>query len=103
MSSALAIASVTQVLKDMLNNGIIDHDVTGIVNGNVAVTCLPPDLIDVTKDGPTQLNLFMYHVSENPGWRNQYYPSLNRNGERISNPPLALNLHYLLTAYSSEE
>lgn len=103
MSSALAIASVTQVLKDLLNNGIVDQDVTGIVNGNVTVTSLAPDLIDAGKDGPSQLNLFMYHVTENQGWRNQHYPALNKKGDRVTNPPLALNLHYLLTAYSPEE
>ena len=34
MSTALAIASVTAVLKDLLNNGLIDHDITTTV-GNV--------------------------------------------------------------------
>ena len=43
MSTALAIASVTYVLKDLLNNGLIDHDVSSAV-GNVVVTTLPPEL-----------------------------------------------------------
>jgi len=30
-------------------------------------------------------------------------PSHNDRGERISNPPMALDLHYLLTAYGAEE
>ena len=45
MSNALAIASVTRVLKDLLNNGLIDHDVSDAVGGNVTVTALPPDRI----------------------------------------------------------
>lgn len=103
MSSALAIASVTQVLKDLLNNGLIDHDITGIVNGNVKVTALPPDLVTTSNDEPAQLNIFMVHVSPNTGWVNQHYPSRNYSGERITNPPLALDLHYLLTAWCSNE
>jgi hypothetical protein len=104
MSTALAIASVTQVLKDLLNNGLNDHDVTGSVGRNVTVTALPPDRIDTTATNePSQLNLFMYQATPNPGWRNEGYPSHNGRGERIRNPDLALDLHYLLTAYGASE
>jgi hypothetical protein len=104
MSTALRIASVTHVLKDLLNNGLIDHNVSDAVQGSIAVTSLPPDKIDTTlKDEPSQLNLFMYHVTYNQGWRNVAQPAFNQKGERVSNPPLAIDLHYFLTAYGSEE
>jgi Pvc16 N-terminal domain len=103
MSNALAIASVTAVLKDLLNNGLIDHDVSATL-GNVTVTALSPDRIDTTSaNQQSQLNLFLYQVSPNAGWRNVGLPARNANGERVSNPPLALNLHYLLTAYGALE
>jgi hypothetical protein len=101
MSSALAIASVTAVLRDLLNNGLIDHDVSATL-GNVTVSTLSPDRIDPTdQNQPSQLNLFLYQVTPNASWRNVGLPSRNGNGERITNPPLALNLHYLLTAYGA--
>jgi Pvc16 N-terminal domain/IPT/TIG domain len=103
MSSPLAIASVTYVLKDLLNNGLIDLDVSGATFGNVNVSALPPDRIDLTTGGQSQLNLYMYAVTFNPGWRNIELPSADARGERISNPPLALNLHYLLTSYGLNE
>ncbi|MBO9205494.1 MULTISPECIES: DUF4255 domain-containing protein [Niastella] len=103
MSTALAIASVTHVLKDLLNNKLIDHDITGSLGGNVTITALPPDKIDVTTATESQLNLFMYQATPNQGWRNAGLPSLNTQGDRINNPPLALDLHYLLTAYGAEE
>jgi hypothetical protein len=104
MSTALAIASVTQVLRDLLNNGIIDRDVSGVTGGNVTVTCLPPDRIDTSVGGEqSQLNLFMYLVTPNQGWRNQSMPSLDAQGNWITNPYLALDLHYLLSAYSPNE
>jgi hypothetical protein len=103
MSNALAIASVTAVLKDLLNNGLIDHDISAAV-GNVMVSALSPDRIDTTTSNSTsQLNLFLYQVSPNAGWRNVGLPSRNANGDRLSNQPLALNLHYLLTAYGALE
>ena len=95
MSSALAIAGVTAVLKDLLHNTVIDHDLVVSV-GDVTVTALSPDMIKI--DGPeakTQLNLFLYQVTPNAGWRNVALPSRNSNGERVTNPPLALDLHYL--------
>lgn len=104
MSSALAIASVTRVLKDLLNDGVIDHDISGSVGGNVTVSALPPDRIDVTPaNTESRLNLFMYQAVPNTGWNNVGFPSRNNRGERISNPPLALNLYYLLTAYGADE
>lgn len=103
MSNALAIASVTAVLKDLLNNGLIDHDVGASV-GEVIVSTLPPDRIDALDSlKKSRLNLFMYQVTPNSGWRNVDLPSRNSNGDRVSNPPLALDLHYLLTAYGAEE
>ncbi|HUF63881.1 MAG TPA: DUF4255 domain-containing protein [Verrucomicrobiales bacterium] len=104
MSNALAIASVTAVLKDLLNNGVIDHDLPSVVGSDVAVTALPPDRIEV--EGPSaqsQLNLFLYQVTPNQGWRNNGLPSRDSRGQRTANPPLALNLHYLLTAYGVNE
>jgi hypothetical protein len=104
MSTALAIASVTAVLKDLLNNGLIDHDVSGVINQSVTVSTLPPDRIptDVGQE-KSQLNLFLYQVTPNAGWRNVALPSRNGLGDRLTNPPLALDLHYLLTAYGEKE
>jgi hypothetical protein len=104
MSNALAIAGVTAVLKDLLNNGLIDHNVTGAVGGNVTVTALPPDRVFApgAQEG-NQLNLFLHQVTPNAGWRNAGLPSRDERGERMTNPPLALDLHYLLTAYGAED
>jgi len=103
MSNALAIASVTAVLKDLLNNGLIDHKVDASV-GEVIVSTLPPDRIDaLDSQKKSRLNLFMYQVTPNVGWRNVGLPARNGNGDRVRNPPLALDLHYLLSAYGAEE
>ncbi|GJQ57401.1 MAG: DUF4255 domain-containing protein [Candidatus Scalindua sp. AMX11] len=102
MSTALAIASVTHVLMDLLNNGLIDQDITSAIGTNVTVTALPPDRIDTTPaNEQSQLNLFMYQTTPNLGWRNVGLPSRDVQGERVINPPLAIDLHYLLTAYGA--
>ena len=105
MSSALAIAGVTAVLRDLLNDGLINHSVSGAVGNAVTVSASPPDRV-IASNGvePTQLNLFLYHVTPNLGWRNERLPSRDGSGStRLSNPPLALDLHYLLSAYGAED
>lgn len=104
MSSPLAIATVTAVLRDLLNNGLIDHNIVGALGSNVTVSAVPPDTIPLGgTSSTTQLNLFLHQVTPNPAWRNANLPSRDSRGGRISNAPLALDLHYLLTAYGAEE
>ncbi len=105
MSSALAIAGVTAVLRDLLNDGLINHNVSGLLGSTVTVSALPPDrVVPVNGTESTQLNLFLHQVTFNTGWRNHALPSRDGSGQqRLSNPPLALDLHYLLSAYSAEE
>jgi len=104
VSNALAIASVTAVLKDVLSNGMKTMKVGDIVGGDVTVSAVPPDRIDVTgAEDPTQLNLFLHQTTFNQGWRNVGLPARNANGDRIDDNPLALNLHYLLTAYGAKD
>jgi hypothetical protein len=103
MSNALALAAVSFVLVDLLNNGLIDRDISATGVGDVSVTALSPDLIDTSATGPSQLNLFLYQVTPNPGWRNAGLPARDASGARIGNPPLALDLHYLLMAYGAQQ
>ena len=102
MSNALAIGAVTAVLKDLLNNGLIAHDLASTV-GVVKVSAKAPDLITTGPSEPAQLNLFLYHVRENQGWRNVGLPSGDDRGDRLTNPPLALDLFYLLMAYGGAD
>ena len=101
MSNALAIAAVTAALKDLIGNGLLGLDLSSI--GSVTVSALPPDRIATGQTEPNQLNLFLYQVTPNIGWRNQALPARDGSGVRIGNPPLALDLHYMLTAYGAQD
>lgn len=105
MSTALAIAGVTAVLRDLLNDGLVNHNISGVIGSTVTVTALPPDRVTPTGgvEG-TQLNIFLHQVTPNTAWRNEALPSRDGSGrQRLSNPPLAIDLHYLITAYGAEE
>ncbi|MBR0846481.1 DUF4255 domain-containing protein [Bradyrhizobium diazoefficiens] len=100
MSSPLAIGAVSAVLRNLLDNGLIEAGPA--VGSTVNVSAVAPDTIDLTSpDEQPRLNLFLHQVTPNPGWRNQALPSRSSSsGERLTNAPLALDLHYLLTAYA---
>src|SRR5262245_21037039 len=104
MSNALAIAGVTAVLRDLLDSGMIDHAVTDVMGAGVAVTAIAPDRIPLEgADAKAQLNVFLHQATPNAAWRNASLPSRDRDGNRTSNPPLALDLHYLITAYGTAD
>ena len=108
MSNALAIAGVTAVLQYYFNNLFSSADVASNFASTVSISCLAPDqvqnkIITATNDKENQVNLFMHQVTHNAAWRNTDFASMSADGTKaLSNPPLALNLHYLLTVYGSD-
>ena len=105
MSNALAISGVTAVLQYLLN--IIYNDPLSPL-GSVVVSAIAPDIVQNKlgsgSSSQIQVNLFMHQVTPNAAWRNTDLPSVAPNGStRSNNPPLALDLHYLLTAYATED
>lgn len=104
MSNALAIAGVTAVLRDLLDSGVIEHQLTDTLGAGVTVSALPPDQIAIEGAAAApRLNLFLHQVTPNAALRNTLLPMRDAAGRRTANPPLALDLHYLLTAYGVQE
>jgi hypothetical protein len=102
MSSALAISGVTAVLQCLLNG------VYSGFTGGVKVSAVAPDIVQTSlgtgSSTALQVNVFLHQVTLNQGWRNQQLPSLAADGATpLTNPPLALDLHYLLTVYAGED
>jgi hypothetical protein len=97
-SGALAIASVTAILKDLLENGIIRYSETFNI-GDVTVSALPPDRINMGAQESNQINLFMYRVSP--------YSGLSRRvagaEPQQHHSRLGLELSYLVTAYGMQD
>jgi hypothetical protein len=103
MSDFLAVAGVTSVIRWMLIEALAGSGLDTVLGVTPSVTALPPDRIVVGDAEPPQLNLFMYHVGLNAAFRNADLPELDSTGRRLSSPPLALDLHYLLSAYGRNE
>ncbi len=98
MSNVLAIAATTRTLRNLLLAQIpaLDAELS-----DLEVTLQPPDIArkGISK---AQLNLFLFQVITSAAWSNLDMPGRVRPGETAL-PALALNLHYLITAWGRGE
>jgi Pvc16 N-terminal domain len=94
VSNALAIAAVTTTLRQLIIRGV-----TELPNDNV--TTMPLDKA-FNGNGKDQINLFLYQTVPNAVWRNRDLPNQVKPGE-TGQPPLALNLHYLISATGDQD
>jgi hypothetical protein len=93
VSNFLAIATVTEVLRQMLD-AAVNTDVSGAKATAVKPTAVPSDGVGV--------NVYLYQVSPNGALRNADLPTRREDGTLIQRPRAALDLHYLLTFYGKE-
>src|SRR5215216_1083232 len=104
MSNALAISAVTLTLRHLID-AALQEPVPATTpaevkpSGSIQVTTLALDKARDKDANGNQVNLFLYLTALDPAWRNQDLPRQARPGE-ISNPPLALDLYYIVTAYA---
>lgn len=103
MSTFLAISAVTATLRGILRDSVGRHGLATTLGVAPEVSALPPDRIEVGESEPDRINLFLFQATENATWRNMDLPARNGRGDRLGNPRLALDLHYLVTAYGSAE
>ena len=106
MSNALAISGVSAVLQFYLGN--MYANLSAQFGGTIGLSAQAPDLVQARFSSPTatenQVNLFLHQVTYNAAWRNVQLPSLDADGKTLlTSPPLALDLHYLLTVYGTAD
>lgn len=93
MSNDLAIATVTATLKRFLGNALTNFS-------GASVTVGQPEKDPAANDNG-RVNIFLYQVTQNSGWRNADLPTRRSDGSQNQRPQLALDLHYLLSFYGS--
>jgi hypothetical protein len=96
MSNDLAVAAVTETLRDLIGT-----PVANAVTGAQVGTFSPDDTGNLFKPGNPGVNIFLYQVSPNAALRNADLPTRthDRPPTLLRKPQAALDLHYLLTYY----
>jgi hypothetical protein len=93
VSNPLAIAAVTATFGRLIRN---------VSLSGITFSMLPPDIARTT-NAARQLNLYLYRVTPNLAYRNADLPTRGSSGELANQPVLALNLHYLMTAWGAAD
>jgi hypothetical protein len=88
MSDSFSIAMVTCALYYILDKE------------EITVSAQSPDSLENADD---QVNIFLYRVIPNLGYRNKDLPARGYDGNLITKQQLGLDLHYLITAYSKKD
>jgi hypothetical protein len=93
----LNLFKVTKTLSDLLKQNIIknlDPSLALLLN----VTATPPERIDTSTN---TLNIFLYHVAEDPFYKNAL--GAGNDIPNVAKAPMALSLFYILTAHHEVE
>jgi hypothetical protein len=93
MSNFLAIATVSETLRRILNDAV-SMDVPGAT----VITARP----NGGGTPATAVNLFLYQVMPNPAGRNADLPTRRDDGTVVQRPRAAVDLHYLLSFTGKE-
>jgi hypothetical protein len=88
MSDSFSIAMVTSALCYILNKE------------GIKVSAKSPDSM---ADADNQVNIYLYQVTPNLGYRNMDLPARGYSGNVVTKQQLGLDLHYLVTAYSEKD
>ncbi|HLK88348.1 MAG TPA: DUF4255 domain-containing protein [Polyangia bacterium] len=102
MSNSLGIATVTSSLRALLENAYKNNDNFDDSLPNALVTTVLP--ISVSSSGLPDVgaNVFLFQVTPNAANRNSDLPIRDSQGNLISRPRVALDLHYLITFYGDD-
>ncbi|MEP6861389.1 MAG: DUF4255 domain-containing protein [Deltaproteobacteria bacterium] len=104
MSNSYAIAAATATLHDILVRVRTPLPNDPSSDPDLAETVISAKPLDKARDpeGKNQLNIFLYHLVTDAQLRNT--PAFGTgNGETARQPPVALRLYYMITAYGSKD
>lgn len=88
---------VSKTLKKVIENAVVGSSIWNKPQPP-AVSIMPPDKLKADS-----LGLYLYHVYEDPAFKNQPPASSSADPTPVRYTPMALNLHYLLTTDAQVE
>lgn len=112
MSYALVPAATTAILKSLLENGLVEQSITAAIGSDAAVSGLPPDRFALDADDKSQVNLFLYQLSQKGlAPASAYGPQISseaksleaKGAARRGRLPLTVEMQYLLTVSGAQD
>jgi hypothetical protein len=100
MSTAVAVGATMRCIASIVDSAISTSGTSAL--GAATTTVLPPDRNEIGASEVSHLNLFLFAVTMNAGWRNVERMRAN-DGSRVGKSPLAVDLHFMMSAYGHVE
>lgn len=102
LSIALVPAAVTAVLKSILENGLIDHGLTGHLGSDILVSAQPFDRVETGENEHARINIFLYQINPKgiTGYRR---PGSERSVDSGIRYISEVELFYVVTAYGAQD
>lgn len=101
MSNFRAIATVSATLKELLLASI-NKDGLNTVGGGDIISVMRPDMAAKNFQG-VGVNIYLYQVTPNAALRNCDLPTRRADGTVVQRPVAALDLHYMISFYSTQD
>lgn len=95
----LDLSYVTTTITNLLGT-LVNASAGSTALGSVTVSAQPPDLVKAGQAGSNILGFYLYHVAEDPHFRN--LPATGNDSAPVRYSPMGLVLHYQLTAHAEE-
>lgn len=93
----LDLSYVTTTVTNLIGT-VVNASAGSTAVGNVTVSAQPPDLIKISQASSNIVGFYLYHVAEDPHFRNLAPTGVDSGPVRYS--PMGLVLHYQLTAHA---
>jgi Pvc16 N-terminal domain len=103
VSTALAPAAALNVIAKLIDRNVSNANLSTLFGGPALTLCQSPDQVPIDAEEADHINLFLYSVAMNAGWRNVELPMRDAAGNRTGRPPLAIDLHFMMSAYGQDD
>jgi hypothetical protein len=95
----LDLSYVTQTITNLIQT-VVNNSAGSTALGNVTVSGQPPDLVKASQESSNILGFYLYHIAEDPHFKN--LPPPGKDAPPIRYTSIGLILHYQLTAHAAQ-
>ena len=87
MSTALAPAAALHVIAKLIDRNVSNANLSTLFGGPALTLCQSPDQVPIDAEEVDHINLFLYSVALNAGWRNVDFRADAGIGNSTANRP----------------
>ena len=95
--TALLLAGMTGVLRYLLENGQVRHNLPSVLGADLTLSSLPPDRVKTGEDERPQINLYLYQANA------KGLGSVSRYAGQVGGMETEFEMVYLITVFGAQD